>query len=140
MQILFLFFLRGSHFPTLLTLPAADVVRAELEEAAARAQMVERHNEELRAKVQVQKRVMTKAETEQEKLEQEKQKQDLYVDSLSERIKELTTNLAIAKKQREAQEKETAAAQAALREAAAEVDVSACACASLQLCDLLPCC
>jgi peptidoglycan hydrolase CwlO-like protein len=116
------------------------VVRAELEEAAARAQMVERHNEELRAKVQVQKRVMTKAETEQEKLEQEKQKQDLYVDSLSERIKELTTNLAIAKKQREAQEKETAAAQAALREAAAEVDVSPCACASLQLCDLLPCC
>ncbi len=47
------------------------------------------------------------------------------MDQLSERLKELTNNVAILRKQKESQQAETKAAQTALREASAEVDAVA---------------
>lgn len=56
------------------------------------------------------------------------------MDQLNERIKELTTQVALSRKQKEAQVAETAAAQTALREANAEVEVWCSQALFLRLC------
>lgn len=53
----------------------AEAVRAELAAATERARTIELHNDELKSKLSVQKRVVSKASTEQERMEQEKQQQ-----------------------------------------------------------------
>ena len=50
-------------------------MRKELGEASSRVRTVEAHNEELRSKVTVQKRVVSKAALEQDRKEQAKQQQ-----------------------------------------------------------------
>jgi hypothetical protein len=62
------FFPSESHAP-------ADAIREELAAATSRARTIELHNDELKSKVAVQRRVVSKTQTEQEKLEQEKQQQ-----------------------------------------------------------------
>lgn len=103
----------------------AESVRLELGEASSKVRTVELHNDELRSQVAVQRRVVSKAAMEQDKKEIVKQQQDLYVDQLQERAKELNTQVAMSRKQKEAQAAQTDSARAALREASAEVEAIA---------------
>ena len=84
--------------------------------------LIEKHADEAIAQVQGARLAAKKAGKDQTAIENEKQKQDLYVDQLRERVKDLEREIAIKHTQREAQALDTTAAKDALREAQAEID------------------
>lgn len=79
----------------------ADAAQAEHDRLSGQVLMLERHADELASKLKGARRAASKVSQLQDKREETKQKQDLYVDRLSERIKELERDITIAKKQRE---------------------------------------
>jgi chromosome segregation ATPase len=100
----------------------ADAAQVEYDRLSGQVLMLERHADELASKVKGARRAASKVSQLQDEREEKKQQQDLYVDRLNEKMKELERDISIAKKQREAQSSETKAALDALREAQAEVE------------------
>ncbi|EDQ89132.1 uncharacterized protein MONBRDRAFT_32563 [Monosiga brevicollis MX1] len=101
---------------------AAEQAQREFDELRSQVIMFEQHADELSSEVKGAKRAALKANRDQDKIEQAKQEQDLFVDRLRERLKELEREIVVKKKQKEAQAEETASARDALREAQAEID------------------
>eukprot|EP00730_Choanoeca_flexa_P002610 TRINITY_DN11110_c0_g2_i4.p1 TRINITY_DN11110_c0_g2~~TRINITY_DN11110_c0_g2_i4.p1 ORF type:complete len:899 (+),score=393.62 TRINITY_DN11110_c0_g2_i4:99-2795(+) len=100
----------------------AAAAQKELDDLKAQVLLIEKHADEALAQVQGAKLAAKKAGKDQSAIETEKQKQDLYVDRLRERVKDLEREITIKRKQKEAQAEETLAAKDALREAQAEID------------------
>ena len=78
--------------------------------------------DDVRSDIAVMKRAAEKAETEVAKTEIEKQKQDLYVDRLVERVDKLRNEIGMFEAQLSAQREETKAATSALAEAQMEIE------------------
>lgn len=79
--------------------------------------------EDVRSDIAIMRRAAEKAETEVTKAEIEKQKQDLFVDRLVERVDKLKEEIAMYEAQLTAQLEETKAAKEQLMEAHMEIEV-----------------
>ena len=83
---------------------------------------MENAKEDVRSDISVMRRAAEKADTEVAKAEQLKQKQDLYVDRLIERLDKLREEIAMYEAQMTAQSQETKATKEALTEAHMEIE------------------
>ena len=83
---------------------------------------MENAKEDVRSDIAVMKRAAEKAESEVGRAETEKQKQDLFVDRLIERVDKLREEISMYEAQLTAQLEETKAAKEALTEAHMEID------------------
>jgi len=83
---------------------------------------VEDYNTQMRAEIQITRRATYKAEDAIKTIEKAKQKQDLLIDTMNERIKKETGSKALVDAQLIAQRQETESAKATLRDAESEMD------------------
>lgn len=83
---------------------------------------VEAYNKEVEAEIALSRRAAYKAEQEVSKAEEAKVRQDLHIDSLSERIKQARQRIGLYDAQIKAQREESTAAVDTLREAMAEME------------------
>ncbi|KAK6170441.1 hypothetical protein SNE40_018834 [Patella caerulea] len=98
-------------------------LQAEVENLALRLFYMKNAKEDVRSDINVMRRAAEKAESEVSKAEIEKQRQDLYVDRLVERVDKLKEEMAMYEAQITAQSEETKAAKEALTEAYMEIEV-----------------
>ena len=98
-------------------------LQGEVENLALRLFYMENAKEDVRSDIAVMRRAAEKVESEVSKAESEKQKQDLYVDRLIERVDKLKEEIAMYEAQIIAQGEETRAAKEALMEAHMEMEV-----------------
>lgn len=99
-----------------------DKNKAELDALSATLKQVSKYAEEMKSEIAVIRRQTYKAEESVEVAEKAKVKQDLYIDSLNEQIKNQYEQLALFDAQLESQRTETEAAAETLAEAAREMD------------------
>ena len=99
--------------------------KAELDALSATLKQVSKYAEEMKSEIAVIRRQTYKAEESVEVAEKAKVKQDLYIDSLNEQVKNLYEQLALYDAQLESQRTETSAAVDTLAEAAKEMDTIA---------------
>ncbi|XP_076463938.1 coiled-coil domain-containing protein 40-like isoform X2 [Babylonia areolata] len=116
---------RALYRDTLLTFNkekqrAADLL-VELENLALRLFYMGNAKDDIRGDIGVMRRAAEKVESQVTRAEKEKQKQDLYVDRLVERVDKLSEEMAMYEAQIIAQGQETRAAQDALMEANVEM-------------------
>ena len=104
--------------------PTGAELQGEVENLALRLFYMENAKEDVRSDIAVMRRAAEKVESEVSKAEGEKQKQDLYVDRLIERVDKLKEEMAMYEAQIIAQSEETRAAKDALMEAHMEMEVS----------------
>ncbi|XP_046379305.2 coiled-coil domain-containing protein 40-like isoform X2 [Haliotis rufescens] len=97
-------------------------LQAEVENLALRLFYMDNAKEDVRGDIAIMRRAAEKAESEVAKVEMEKQKQDLYVDRLVERVDKLKEEMAMFEAQIIAQSDETKAAKEALMEAHMEIE------------------
>lgn len=97
----------------------------ELDALNATLRQVERYNADMQAEIARTQRAAHKAEEQMQGLEKGKVQQDLYIDSLGEQLRALRDQIGAHAAQLKAQKLETAAADATLREAAAQMDAVA---------------
>ncbi|XP_046567885.1 coiled-coil domain-containing protein 40-like [Haliotis rubra] len=97
-------------------------LQAEVENLALRLFYMDNAKEDVRGDIAIMRRAAEKAESEVAKVEMEKQKQDLYVDRLVERVDKLKEEMAMFEAQITAQSDETKAAKEALMEAHMEIE------------------
>jgi len=86
---------------------------------------VEKYNEEMKSEIAVTRRAAYKAEEAVTGLEKAKKGQDLYIDSLTEQLKQAEDQIAMYEQQLEAQRQETSEADHMLKETAAEMELIA---------------
>ena len=103
-------------------LPTGSDLQAEVENLSLRIFYMMNAKDDVRSDIAVMKRAAEKAETEVAKTEIEKQKQDLYVDRLVERVDKLRNEIGMFEAQLSAQREETKAATSALAEAQMEIE------------------
>ena len=103
--------------------PPAAELQGEVENLALRLFYMDNAKEDVRSDIAVMRRAAEKVESEVSKAESEKQKQDLYVDRLIERVDKLKEEMAMYEAQIIAQSEETRAAKEALMEAHMEMEV-----------------
>ena len=106
------------HIPSI----SGSELQTQVENLALRLFYVENAKEDVRSDISVMRRAAEKADTEVAKAEQLKQKQDLYVDRLVERLDKLREEIAMYEAQMTAQSKETKATKEALTEAHMEIE------------------
>ncbi|XP_076453125.1 coiled-coil domain-containing protein 40-like [Babylonia areolata] len=97
-------------------------LQGEVENLALRLFYMDNAKEDVRSDIAVMRRAAEKVESEVSKAEAEKQKQDLYVDRLIERVDKLKEEMAMYEAQIIAQSEETRAAKDALMEAYMEME------------------
>ncbi|XP_060084117.1 coiled-coil domain-containing protein 40-like [Ylistrum balloti] len=97
-------------------------LQSEVENLALRLFYMQNAKEDVRSDIAIMRRAAEKAETEVSKSEIEKQKQDLFVDRLVERVDKLKEEIAMYEAQITAQTEETLAAKEALTEAHMEIE------------------
>ena len=97
-------------------------LQAEVENLALRLHFMDSAKEDVRSDIAVMRRAAEKAESEASKAEIEKQKQDLFVDRLVDRVDKLREEIAMYEAQLSAQGEETKAAKDALLEAHMEIE------------------
>ncbi len=114
-------FSRDTLFVCLLFFAGSDL-QTQVENLALRLFYVENARGNVRSDISVMKRAAHKADTEVVKAEQLKQKQDLYVDRLVERLDKLREEIAMYETQMSAQSQETKATREALTEAHMEIE------------------
>jgi chromosome segregation ATPase len=101
----------------------AAELQGEVENLNLRLFYMDNAKEDVRSDIAVMRRAAEKVESEVSKAESEKQKQDLYVDRLTERVDKLKEEMAMYEAQIIAQTEETRAAKEALMEAHMEMEV-----------------
>ncbi|KND03997.1 uncharacterized protein SPPG_01445 [Spizellomyces punctatus DAOM BR117] len=99
-----------------------DQHKQELEKISRTIKQVDLYNEELRSKILVAKRTTMKAEEDLIKQEQDKKRQDYFVDHLTDQLRKLQERRALYETQLLAQQKETKAAMETLQDAATEME------------------
>ncbi|KAK3598746.1 hypothetical protein CHS0354_028798 [Potamilus streckersoni] len=97
-------------------------LQAEVENLALRLFYMQNAKEDVRSDIAIMKRAAEKAEAEVARAETEKQRQDLFVDRLVERVDKLKEEIAMYEAQITAQLEETKAAKEALMEAHMEIE------------------
>ncbi|XP_032234443.2 coiled-coil domain-containing protein 40 [Nematostella vectensis] len=100
----------------------ARELRTEVENIAARLHYMEEAKEDVRSDISVMRRAAEKADTEVNKAESEKKKQDLLVDRLTLTVDHLREEINMYEAQCIAQLEETKAAKKALSEAITEIE------------------
>ncbi|KAI9005959.1 hypothetical protein BC832DRAFT_460595 [Gaertneriomyces semiglobifer] len=99
-----------------------DQHKSEMERISRAIKQVDLYNDELRSKILVAKRGTMKAEEDLVKQEQEKKRQDYFIDTLTEQLRKLQERRALYETQLLAQQKETRAALDTLQEAGLEME------------------
>ncbi|TPX67959.1 hypothetical protein SpCBS45565_g03525 [Spizellomyces sp. 'palustris'] len=99
-----------------------DQHKQELEKISRTIKQVDLYNEDLRSKILVAKRTTMKAEEDLIKQEQDKKRQDYFVDHLTDQLRKLQERRALYETQLLAQQKETKAAMETLQDAATEME------------------
>lgn len=102
---------------------SAAELQGEVENLALRLFYMQNAKEDVRSDIAIMRRAAEKAETEVAKAEIEKQRQDLFVDRLVERVDKLKEEIAMYEAQLTAQLEETKAAKEQLMEAHMEIEV-----------------
>ncbi|XP_045213458.2 coiled-coil domain-containing protein 40-like [Mercenaria mercenaria] len=97
-------------------------LQGEVENLALRLFYMQNAKEDVRSDIAIMRRAAEKADTEVAKAEIEKQKQDLFVDRLVERVDKLKEEIAMYEAQLTAQLEETKAAKEQLMEAYMEIE------------------
>jgi chromosome segregation ATPase len=97
--------------------------QVELDKLSETVIKVEQFNEQIQSEIQIERRAAYKAEDDIVKLEGQKAKQDLLVDTLNERTRALSEQQATIAAQLSAQKDETKVAKDTLGEALSEMDV-----------------
>ncbi|WAQ97414.1 CCD40-like protein [Mya arenaria] len=97
-------------------------LQGEVENLALRLFYMQNAKEDVRSDIAIMRRAAEKADTEVSKAEIEKQKQDLFVDRLVERVDKLKEEIAMYEAQLTAQLEETKAAKEQLMEAHMEIE------------------
>ncbi|XP_077980301.1 coiled-coil domain-containing protein 40-like [Glandiceps talaboti] len=100
----------------------ASELQTEVENLATRLFYMMNAKEDIRSDIAVMRRAAEKADTEVTKSETDKQRQDLYVDRLTEIVDRLKEQIALYEAQLHAQSDETKAAKEALSEARMEIE------------------
>ncbi|XP_070579736.1 coiled-coil domain-containing protein 40-like [Ptychodera flava] len=100
----------------------ASELQTEVENLATRIFYMMNAKEDVRSDIAVMRRAAEKADSEVTKAETEKQKQDLYVDRLTEVVDKLREEIALYEAQLQAQSEETKAAKESLSEAKTEIE------------------
>mmetsp|Transcript_18918 Transcript_18918/g.39374 ORF Transcript_18918/g.39374 Transcript_18918/m.39374 type:complete len:913 (-) Transcript_18918:91-2829(-) len=99
--------------------------QSELDALNETIRQVKSYNDEMKGEIAVTRRATYKAEENVKELEVAKQGQDLYIDSLNERIKKLQGDISLSEAQLEAQLKQTDEAKEMLSETGAEMELIA---------------
>ncbi|KAL5017966.1 hypothetical protein ScPMuIL_003688 [Solemya velum] len=97
-------------------------LQSEVENLALRLFYMQNAKEDVRSDISIMRRAAEKAETEVTKSEMEKQKQDLFIDRLVEKVDKLKEEIAMYEAQYAAQLEETKFAKEALMEAYMEIE------------------
>ncbi|GFR74317.1 coiled-coil domain-containing protein 40 [Elysia marginata] len=97
-------------------------LQSEVENLALRLFYMENAKEDVRSDISVMRRAAEKVESEVSKAETQKQRQDLYVDRLVEKVDKLKEEIAMYEAQISAQSEETKAAKESLMEAYMEIE------------------
>ncbi|KAJ8037566.1 Coiled-coil domain-containing protein 40 [Holothuria leucospilota] len=100
----------------------ASALQTELENLSLHLFYMTNAKEDIRSDIAVMRRAAEKADSEVAQSEIEKQKQDLYVDRLTENVDKLREQIALYEAQCQAQNEETKAAKEALFEARTEIE------------------
>ncbi|KAI8593523.1 hypothetical protein BDZ88DRAFT_503833 [Geranomyces variabilis] len=99
-----------------------DAQKNELEKISRTIKQVDLYNEQLRSKILVAKRTTMKAEEDLVKQEQDKKRQDYFIDHLTDQLRRLQERRALFETQLIAQQRETKAALETLQDAATEME------------------
>ncbi|TPX58301.1 hypothetical protein PhCBS80983_g03231 [Powellomyces hirtus] len=99
-----------------------DQQKQELEKISRTIKQVDLYNEQLRSKILVAKRTTMKAEEDLVRQEQDKKRQDYFIDHLTEQLRRLQERRALFETQLIAQQRETKAALETLQDAATEME------------------
>ncbi|KAL2087120.1 hypothetical protein ACEWY4_018179 [Coilia grayii] len=97
-------------------------LQAEVDSVSSRLFYMKEVSDDLRSDIAVMKNASRKAENEMTEAEEQKQKQDLYVERLTKNMERLTEEIAMYEAQTAAQAEETQAAKEALAEAQLEME------------------
>tara|TARA_B110000305_G_C19184600_1_gene513640 strand:+ start:37 stop:825 length:789 start_codon:yes stop_codon:yes gene_type:complete len=97
--------------------------QAECDALNETIRQVKQYNEEMKGEIAVTRRATYKAEENVKDLEKSKKSQDLYIDSLNERIKKLQSEVSLSEAQLAAQEQQTGEAKAMLSETGEEMEL-----------------
>lgn len=97
-------------------------LQTEMESLALHLFYMQNIDQDVRDDIQVMKQVVRKTETEKMNAEIEKQKQDLFVDQLTERVHQLEENIALYEAQYLSQAEDTRVLRKAVTEAITEID------------------
>ncbi|XP_051792457.1 coiled-coil domain-containing protein 40 isoform X1 [Erpetoichthys calabaricus] len=97
-------------------------LQTEIDNLALRLFYMDNMNEDVRSDIAVMKRVTQKAETKKTQVEEEKQKQDLFIDRLTKQVDSLRQQIAMYEVQAAAQAEEKKAARDAVSEAQMEME------------------
>ncbi|XP_033896624.3 coiled-coil domain-containing protein 40 isoform X1 [Acipenser ruthenus] len=100
-------------------------LQTEVDNLALRLFYMQNVNEDVRSDISLMKHATQKAETEKAQVEDQKMKQDLFVDRLTKEVDKLREMIAIYEVQTVAQAEETKAAKEALSEAHMEIEAIA---------------
>jgi coiled-coil domain-containing protein 40 len=98
---------------------------AELESLRETIKQIEAYNDEVKSEIAVTRRATYKAEQSMQQLENNKENQDLYVDSLNKQVKQLQEHSDLTIEQVELQKKETKDAKAVLQDTVDELELIA---------------
>jgi coiled-coil domain-containing protein 40 len=97
----------------------------ELESLRETIKQIEAYNDEVKSEIAVTRRATYKAEQSMQQLENNKENQDLYVDSLNKQVKQLQEHSDLTMEQVELQKKETKDAKAVLQDTVDELELIA---------------
>lgn len=97
----------------------------ELESLRETIKQIEAYNDEVKSEIAVTRRATYKAEQSMQQLENNKENQDLYVDSLNKQVKQLQEHSDLTIEQVELQKKETKDAKAVLQDTVDELELIA---------------
>jgi coiled-coil domain-containing protein 40 len=97
----------------------------ELESLRETIKQIEAYNDEVKSEIAVTRRATYKAEQSMQQLENNKENQDLYVDSLNKQVKQLQEHSDLTMEQVELQKKETKDAKAVLQDTIDELELIA---------------
>ncbi|XP_030840683.1 coiled-coil domain-containing protein 40 [Strongylocentrotus purpuratus] len=100
----------------------SSALQTEVENLALHLYYMTNAKEDIRGDIAVMRRAAEKADTEVSTAEEDKQKQDLYVDRLTETVDKLREQIALYEAQSSAQGEETKAAKEALSDARMEIE------------------
>lgn len=97
-------------------------VQQDLDALNATLRQIEQYNEEMKSEISVTRRATYRAEESIQNMEKEKKQQDVFIDTLTDQLKNLQDTLALYEAQIVSQRQETQTAKETLKDAAQEME------------------